>query len=148
MHLTEKKRLTYPVISVADRLRLLDAYSLLSAYRRSQIAIFMYHRVGPSKYFWALPPINTSDLEDRIRYISKTHKILPLDKLARYVQEGKPLPKRVAVFTFDDGYKDNYVYAYPVLKKYNVPATIFLTTGYINAGNLFWININLYSFAR
>ncbi len=42
--------------------------------------------------------------------------------------------------TFDDGYKDNYLNAYPILKKYSSPATIFLTTGLIGNGNLLWLD--------
>ena len=44
----------------------------------------------------------------------------------------------IAIVTFDDGYKDNYIYAYPILKKYQIPATIFLTYDYIGQDDLFW----------
>jgi peptidoglycan/xylan/chitin deacetylase (PgdA/CDA1 family) len=42
------------------------------------------------------------------------------------------------VVTFDDGWRDNYTVAYPVLKKYAIPAIIFLTTDYINTNKQFW----------
>jgi peptidoglycan/xylan/chitin deacetylase (PgdA/CDA1 family) len=60
------------------------------------------------------------------------------------MKENRQLPNKVAVITFDDGYKDNYTYAFPILKKYNVPATIFLTTGYLNNGKLFWFDLVRY----
>lgn len=56
----------------------------------------------------------------------------------QYIQEGKSLPEKAVVITFDDGYKDNYLYAYPSLNKYHIPATIFLTTAHVGRGKLFW----------
>jgi peptidoglycan/xylan/chitin deacetylase (PgdA/CDA1 family) len=44
----------------------------------------------------------------------------------------------LAAVTFDDGYRDNYLYAWPVLKSYKIPATIFLTADYIGAAGGFW----------
>jgi peptidoglycan/xylan/chitin deacetylase (PgdA/CDA1 family) len=64
-----------------------------------------------------------------------------LETLQNAVIQQKELPRRAAVITFDDGYKDNYTEAYPVLKKYGIPATVFLTTGHIETDRLFWWNI-------
>jgi peptidoglycan/xylan/chitin deacetylase (PgdA/CDA1 family) len=51
---------------------------------------------------------------------------------------GKDVPKRTVVLTFDDGYKDNYVYAYPILERYGIPATVFLATGHVGSDELIW----------
>jgi len=55
------------------------------------------------------------------------------------------LPERPLIITFDDGYKDNFTYALPILRKYKIPATIFLTTGYIGKNELFWWDAAAYS---
>lgn len=140
MFISQKQKIANPIINVASRLGFLDTYSLLKGYRRSQITILMFHRVGPAKNAWLLTPTNTSDFEDQMKYLSKTHKILSLNELATCLQVGKPLAKKVAVVTFDDGYRDNYRYAFPILKKYKIPATVFLVTGHIDTGNLFWFD--------
>ena len=51
-----------------------------------------------------------------------------------------PDNKPCVVITFDDGYKNNYTNAYPILKKYNIPAIIFLTTNFIDSKNETFMN--------
>jgi peptidoglycan/xylan/chitin deacetylase (PgdA/CDA1 family) len=125
-------------VSFANRLKLLDLYSFLKSNIKSYVAIICYHRVGDTKDRWAIDTTDIVDFEKEMRYLTKTHKILSLEEIAGIINGNKALPKRGVVVTFDDGYKDNYTNAFPVLKKYNIPATIFLTTGNIGTGHLFW----------
>jgi peptidoglycan/xylan/chitin deacetylase (PgdA/CDA1 family) len=100
----------------------------------------MYHHIGTKKDDYLLYRTNTSDFEKQMKYLQNTHKIISFEKLIQAVTEKKSLPKRAAIITFDDGYKDNYTEAFPLLKKYKIPATIFLTTGHIETDNSFWWN--------
>jgi len=138
--MTYKQRLASPLIWAANYLGLLDTYSFL---RRRLVTpgaiILLYHQVTDEvNQSWSLGPVALYDFENQIRYLCQRYEVVSLDKLGQSIQEGKALSQRTAVITFDDGYKGNYLHAYPILKKYNVPATIFLATGYIGTGNMFW----------
>ena len=125
--------------SCANNLGFLDAYAFLRReLTKSQVAILMYHRVAPRNDTWSLEPLDPQSFRKQIEYFSQSYEILPLDRLVRYILQGNSLPKKAIAITFDDGYKDNFQYAYPILKKYHVPATIFLTTGHIGTDKLFW----------
>jgi len=105
------------------------------------IVIFVYHRVSPEKDTYFLPGIEPEEFEKQISYLKENFKIYSLKKLINGLKRGKINKKEhenIAVITFDDGYRDNYIYAYPILKKYHIPATFFLTTDYIGQGKLFW----------
>jgi peptidoglycan/xylan/chitin deacetylase (PgdA/CDA1 family) len=58
----------------------------------------------------------------------KTHhyNVVPLEYLASLIKDKKKVPPKTIAITFDDGYKDVYSYAFPILKKYNLPATAFI----------------------
>jgi peptidoglycan/xylan/chitin deacetylase (PgdA/CDA1 family) len=138
MKLTTRQSITNPLIQLANRVGIVDAYSMIKGYYSSQITILMYHRVGPQNERWQPPPVPPKDFEDQMQYLKKTHALLSLTDVACALRDHRPLPKKVAVVTFDDGYKSNYDYAFPILKQYRIPATIFLATGHIDTGTLFW----------
>ncbi|MFC1969672.1 polysaccharide deacetylase family protein [Chloroflexota bacterium] len=118
-----------------------DGYAFLRRkLTKSQVGILLYHRVCPSNDNWNLKPLSPRSFERQMEYFHRNYEILSLDRLVQYIQQGRPLPEKAVVITFDDGYKDNYLYAYPILVKHGIPATIFLTTGHIGSSKLFWFD--------
>jgi peptidoglycan/xylan/chitin deacetylase (PgdA/CDA1 family) len=61
--------------------------------------------------------------------------VIPLEKLITYLRNREPFEPNSVVLTFDDGLSSIYEYAFPVLKKYRFPATVFLVTGHIGGVN-------------
>jgi peptidoglycan/xylan/chitin deacetylase (PgdA/CDA1 family) len=93
------------------------------------------------------PQTSTRDFEKQIAHLARNYKVISLDEIVERVKNRGSLRRCVAI-TFDDGFRDNYENAYPILKKYNVPATIFLTTGYIEDGTAPWFIKLRYIFMR
>jgi len=77
--------------------------------------------------------------EEQMKYLCKYYKIISMDSLIDQLKNKNIKPYSVVV-TFDDGYKNNYTNAFPILNKYNIPATIFCSTNFINKQELFWWN--------
>ena len=102
---------------------------------RKNIAVLMYHRIIESDYnFWKLnvsPPI----FEKHMRFISENYKILRLEEDWKEIVEPN---QRYVVITFDDGYVDNYRFALPILEKYHIPATVFVSTNLIDTNEMYW----------
>ena len=125
--------------SSANYLGLLDSYAYARrSVCKSQVAILLYHRVCPKQYTWCREALNPSAFEKHLTYLCSNFEILSLDELGQLINQDKSLPGKAAVITLDDGYRDNFLYAYPILKKYHIPATIFLVTGHIGSNELIW----------
>ena len=113
------------------------------------LRILAYHRV------WDEPPetfafdeelisANSEDFHRQMSWIKKHFEILSFADLHACAQQNRPWPRRALLVTFDDGYADNYTHAFPILKELNLPATIFLSTGYIDKPRLFWWDLIAY----
>ncbi len=126
------------ILDSGAKSRLFDICSFLGQCLGQKTWVLCYHRVGNFNNLWSYPPLSPNIFEDHIKYISNNYKVITLNALADLLIENRPLPKKTLVLTFDDGYKDVYKWAYPILKKYDVPATVFLATGHIDSGRLFW----------
>jgi peptidoglycan/xylan/chitin deacetylase (PgdA/CDA1 family) len=66
---------------------------------------------------------------------SQRYRVLDIDEYLGYARECIPPPARSVVITIDDGYRDNWTVAWPILRKHGFPATVFLATGYIGKRN-------------
>jgi peptidoglycan/xylan/chitin deacetylase (PgdA/CDA1 family) len=97
--------------------------------------IICYHCVKDEANSY-LRPTKVADFENQMQYLSKVCNPVSLESLAQHFQNGTSLPSRAIAVTFDDGYQDNYENAYPILRKYKMPATIFLTTRFIDTGEI------------
>ncbi len=101
-----------------------------AAFIRSQysVPILMYHSVTPepNPYIQRLI-VKPETFRKQMRFL-KDHRynVVPLAEVARLIRDNKKIPPRTIAITFDDGYKDNYIYAFPVLKEFKLPATVFI----------------------
>jgi peptidoglycan/xylan/chitin deacetylase (PgdA/CDA1 family) len=97
----------------------------------------LYHRVSETASDpWQLA-VTPQHLDEHLQVLSTYGRLMPLRKLSAALENGM-LPRRRVVVTFDDGYADNLLHAKPLLEKYDIPATVFITTGYIGEGREFW----------
>lgn len=99
--------------------------------------ILVYHRTCASGYDRSYMATPVDIFEQHMKFIKDNFKVVPMIEGLKNIYERKEKKICVSV-NLDDGYMDNYLYAYPVLKKYKVPATIFLTTDYIGKNPVFW----------
>lgn len=100
----------------------------------------LYHRVvEEDKRTGSMPEMIVSPemFEAQMAYLARYYMPLSLDDYLNGVTDaGRSAPK--VIVTFDDGWRDNYFNAYGILRKYRIPAVIFLTTGYIGNDKVFW----------
>lgn len=99
--------------------------------------ILLYHRVADVRPDpWALC-VSPQQFGEQLDMLRQHFQPIALQQLAEGLRAGR-LPRRAVAITFDDGYYDNLYNAKPLLERYDVPATIFLTTGNIGRGREFW----------
>ncbi len=98
------------------------------------LPILTYHTVGDYKN--VLPAGINSPIEvfrSHMDYLyDNEYQVVRLDQMVEHMIHGGKLGSKSIAITFDDGYEDNFTNAYPILKKYGFPATIFLTVKYVN----------------
>ncbi len=118
--------------------------------RRNYIVpILMYHAVRPEVPRGARLIVSAKSFDRQMGFLKERHyNVVSLEELANMIKEKIKIPPKTIAITFDDGYWDNYAYAYPVLKKYDFPATVFLITNEVDnkvglGDKLTWENVFL-----
>ncbi|HCY18561.1 MAG: hypothetical protein A2X87_00700 [Deltaproteobacteria bacterium GWC2_42_51] len=98
------------------------------------IPVFMYHHVNPNKddMVTVVPDI----FEAQMKFLAETGcRTLSADELVKSISGNMETAKKAVAITFDDGYLDNYQYAFPILKRYNIKAIIFIVVAWVEAAS-------------
>lgn len=126
MFLTIKlKNVICGIIALATVLSLSFAFADIGDAEGVEVPIIMYHSIlkdnsGSQKYI-----VTPTQLESDLKYLKDNgYTAVTVNDLIEYVYNQRPLPEKPIVLTFDDGYYNNYYYAYPLIKKYNMKMVV------------------------
>ncbi len=98
-----------------------------------RLRILCYHGINEGPFFLNLF-LDIRKFKSQMAYLARRHRILSMDEAECLIRCNQRLKDDCFVVTFDDGYKDNYTFAFPVLRRLGIPATIYLITGAIASG--------------
>ena len=99
--------------------------------QKIQFPILVYHQIGQENNLDYLVVAKKMFIW-QMQYISRHYHPIQLSKILEIMNQSQPIPPRTIAVTFDDGYADTFSEAFPILKYYKIPATLFITTGFID----------------
>jgi peptidoglycan/xylan/chitin deacetylase (PgdA/CDA1 family) len=103
----------------------------ISSNKKIRVPILMYHSVTDNTFGYTDLHVSPSEFEKQVKYLSENgFTPIHFTELNNANNYENPI-----ILTFDDGYKNNYTNAYPILKKYNIKATVFMTSSAIGKKN-------------
>ena len=104
------------------------------------ITILCYHRFGARASSLTVTP---AAFEAQMAYLAKNgYAVLPLSRLPAMLEGREPIPRKAVVITIDDGYRSTFDVAFPVLRRYRFPATVFLYSDFVGAPDaLSWLQM-------
>lgn len=129
---------------------LISAAGHLGPHRRPasepRLWILMYHRILPEtdhRYHQEEPGMRVTpeSFEMHLRELKRHFELVSLGDWVKARENGAALPRHACAVTFDDGWRDNFEYALPLLKKHRVPATLFAVAEKIGTDFQFWPNV-------
>jgi peptidoglycan/xylan/chitin deacetylase (PgdA/CDA1 family) len=110
----------------------------------ANLIVYNYHRVKPddprfhAEFDSTVYGVTVSEFERHVGWLSDNFRVITDVELAGIAESGKAPSGPCAMITFDDGYRDNYDLAYPILKRYGAPAVFFIPTAIIGSRRLGW----------
>ena len=99
--------------------------------KKNNLYVLMYHSITNKEEDYPYS-ISVSNFINHIKYIHKRFKVIDLNETLFYLQNNKDIKEPCFAITFDDGYRNNFTHAYPILKKFDMPFSIFVATNFIN----------------
>lgn len=117
--------------------------SLCLSFFKAKPLVILYHGVTDRVNFPGIENyrgkhVNKESFRKQLLYLSKHFTMVPLNGIEKLVLEKKRTSKPLCSITFDDGYKNNFSNAFPILKELGIPATVFVTTGFLDGEEPLW----------
>lgn len=117
------------------------------------LTVLNYHRIDDASrlgFDTFIPNVSATPAEfaRQMDYVKRNYNVIPGAQLKAFCLGERELPSYPLLITFDDGYRDNYLNAYPILKERDLPALIFLTTDYIEKDVPFYWDYVAYCFCH
>ena len=119
----------------------LGAFAPFHRTTRGKVLILTYHRFSREA---DLAKTSAAEFAAHLAYLKKHNQVLSLSDAAENLQNGKSLPPNATVITIDDGYADAYEIAFPILKEFDFPATLFAVTDFLDAKLWLWTDLMRY----
>jgi len=129
------------------QLRIFRAYSALKPRSNHELLLLGYHRILPLgdgiEYDGDVELVSATPEEFawQVDYIRRRFNPVTFDDIADCFDGRQQLPPRAIAITFDDGFSDVYEYAFPILRRAGVPATVFVSTDYVDQPEPFWFDL-------
>jgi peptidoglycan/xylan/chitin deacetylase (PgdA/CDA1 family) len=128
---TMLKQLAFGAYVYSGYPRLRDTVQALAG--RPRVVVLCYHRIGGQGVLSKTLEQFASDLE----YLKRSYTCMSLWEFSERLRNGRLRSRPAAVVTFDDGYRDNFMNAVPVLLHYKIPASFFVSTGFMGVNRSF-----------
>lgn len=113
----------------------LGAYRVFRALTGHAPRILMYHRFGTES---SGGKVTAEVFEQQLQILARHFNVVSMDQVAAALSGGPQLPRNAIAITVDDGYRDFYEIAYPLLKRYNMPATLYAVVDFIEGALWLW----------
>lgn len=102
------------------------------------LTVLTYHRISDEPDLQDPLKVSFATFEKQILYLKNHYEIISGAQLVEMIKKNISFPPQSCLVTFDDGWRDNYTNALKILKKYKVPALIFICTDYVGTDKTFW----------
>jgi peptidoglycan/xylan/chitin deacetylase (PgdA/CDA1 family) len=113
----------------------LGAFAPFRYANSGKVLILMYHRFSQKDGKFSISP---EAFANHLKYLAKHYKVVTLAEFLEIRKSKSKIPSKLAVITIDDGYRDVYEIAAPVLNKFNLPATLFAVTDFLEGKIWIW----------
>lgn len=139
------KRMRSLLGTALDRLHVLEAAR--AARRRGLpagggLTVLLYHRVAEPAEVGELDPsmidATPAEFDAQMAYVRRNFAPVSIDEVLEARRAGRPLPPDSVLVSFDDGYRDNFEHAAPILQRHEMKGLFFITTGHVRHRRLFW----------